>query len=765
MNRSVLIVLSLIVVVVLASGNFYVDRIGIIENAVTDSTKTVRADAFVSKETEFEEFARILFDFGKQVTFHDLRQLQNFHKVLSDSGLTVASIATHPDFEYKDNTLTSRKLIPDDSSSFSVKEWKERVKSNEGVYGKLVFTDFSHALLLIKMEQGFNEVTAGRKLVEILENRDVPEWGWYLKQDIASENPHVIPGGYILARVTMYGAINATNLWTVSLGLVFAILFLSWFFRAVKPALVASLIIAGTLACTRGSIGYLDLLGYDTAESVYTTLVFASVIIANISFITHTYQGVRYLKENSKESRWWDLMLLIGIVVLLTFLIGFLNFLSLMTFPVTVIADLGVHTAVGIFFALISSLVLFPAIAGGMITKRKQQTAQPLEELSVCLRQICQKIPATLSLGVIVVTVSIAGWGIWNGQLPIGSQPLQFIRGTSVYSASEKMNANGQPGFITLGFAFKPNSGTLRDPANIASFHEFLQEVRSVEGVRRAYSLMDDVTHISREVFSKPIPETQGEVDFVFRNGIESTDSYWKLQEQLESISMWRFTVTTSREGRRQGQVRDRVVNLAESQSYSVYPFGRNSLYPDIDQAIIEGKPRNAMMGHGIVILVVTFWLLWRLRNGRALIHLTRLSFLGAVVASLPFVFASAVLVITMIELSIPLDIATAVITALSINASVDFTLYYVHVYLMGVEEGVDEPLAHAFEVEGAAITADMIANSLCFAVLIASPFQPVQQLGIIMVLMLITAWVGALILMPPVLSALFSKSKDPQSV
>lgn len=738
-------------------GNVLTETTGILpENAVTESTKTTRADAYVRAHANFEEYAYLLYDFGAAVDAEDLRGLAQLHHTLRDSGLVVSSLVSHPDFQFQNGVLAKRRFIPSNYTAFSAPQWKQRVQENKGVYGKLIFTDFSYAVLAVKMEQGFDEIAAGRNLVEILEGKEIPKWKWYFKQDITPANPRVVPAGSILARITMYGTINYANLIGVAIGLLFAFIFLLYFFRSSRAAGIAVLFILAALVCTRAAIGYLDLLGVDTAESVYTILAYASIIIAGVSFHTHAFAGMRHLEEEGMAGGWRKLTRFIGPVIALTAIISILNFLSLLTFDVTVIRDMGIHAAIGIGIAWILAMYVFPIFAHTMVTPSREGGWKPLEYISSLLHNLSQRISAGIALASVAVIAAFAAFGIWRGWLPVGSQPLEYIRGTAVYSAVEEMNKKGRPGFLTLDFAFQPAAGNLRDPEAVKSFFTFLQQVRAVEGVRRVHSIFDDVTHISREVYQKPVPETSDEVAFVFQNGIQSSVAYWDFQEQLESDRMWRFTVTTTKEGKALGKVRNRVDQLPQNAAYDVYPFGRNAVYPDVDQAIIRGKPKNAAAGHGVVIFFITIWLWWRIRGKHTYAPLR--SFCGAWLASLPFVFSFGCLVLAMIALSIPLDVATAVITALAINASVDFSLYFVHAYLLGTERGeVSSPLSYAFEVEGAAITADMVANSLCFITLIVSPFKPVQELGIIMILMLIAAWIGTLLIMPPTLSLFFS--------
>jgi len=752
-----------------AIGNLNTPIEGVIpEDAVTDSTETVQSDAYVKRESNFEEYVYVLYEFGDSLKTQDLRELRNFHNTLVDSGQTVASIVTYPDFQFSNNTLEDRDFLPDSPNNFDSQSWKKRVRKNSSVYGKFVAEDFTYAVLTIKMDQGFDEIDEGRELVEVLEREEVSEWEWYLKDDINPVRESVIPAGYILARITMYGAINKSNLTGAGIGIFLAFWFFWFFFRRVRPAVFAVVNTGLALVITRGVIGHMALMGINTAESVYTILAWASIIIASVSFHTHVFAAMRHVQTQNagsilrEISRGWIYRIwkLIGVVLLLTAVISALNFFSLWTFPVKVIQDLGLHAAFGIMIALAFALFVFPYCIA-IPKESEREYGGVLQQTSSALRVGARRLSAGTSLATVAVICAFAGLGIYQGMLPIGSEPLRYIRNTSIYDAVERMNQEKHAGFVTLDLAFRPGNGNLRDPSSIKKFHKLLTEAKGVSSVRRVHSIMDDVRHISQAVYDKPIPTTESETEFVFQNGIQSDDSYWKFQEQLEADDMWRFTVTTDREGYQLGRVRDSIRILAAENGYDIYPFGRNAVYPDVDQAIIQGKPRNALYGHSIVVLTVFLWILWRLwrrKQYSAWKSVTR-SLRGGLLASVPFVFSTGVLILIMIGLSIPLDVATAAITALAINASVDFALYFVHVYMLQREAGNDHQQAteQAFELEGPAITADMVANSLCFVALLFSPFQPIWQLGLIMIAMLIAAWIGSLLLLPPTLNLIYT--------
>jgi len=118
---------------------------------------------------------------------------------------------------------------------------------------------------------------------------------------------------------------------------------------------------------------------------------------------------------------------------------------------------------------------------------------------------------------------------------------------------------------------------------------------------------------------------------------------------------------------------------------------------------------------------------------------------------SIPFLFASAVIVIVMIGCRVPLDTATASVAALAINASVDFAIYFADAYQHGLAARGSHlgAIQYATEHKGRIVLEDTLLNGMCFLPLLASRFEPIRDVGWIMVLMLVACAFGTVVIMP----------------
>lgn len=121
---------------------------------------------------------------------------------------------------------------------------------------------------------------------------------------------------------------------------------------------------------------------------------------------------------------------------------------------------------------------------------------------------------------------------------------------------------------------------------------------------------------------------------------------------------------------------------------------------------------------------------------------------------NMPFLFASAAIVLVMVVLRVPLDQATACITALAINAAIDFGLYLTADYQSAILAGSDlrGALQASLLERGKIVVVDIVLNGLCFLPLVTSSFVPVARLGWVMIVMLIACGFGALVILPALL-------------
>jgi len=135
----------------------------------------------------------------------------------------------------------------------------------------------------------------------------------------------------------------------------------------------------------------------------------------------------------------------------------------------------------------------------------------------------------------------------------------------------------------------------------------------------------------------------------------------------------------------------------------------------------------------------------------------------GAVIFLIPFVFSIGVMGCFMTVAGIPLSMSTAPIFDLAVNAAADFSVYLAAKLFFELRLGKDPytALESALHLEGAVVFMDFILNVIAFTPLLVSRFEPVRELGWMMVLMLMCCGVGVLVLVPSLLKVFVKNSNN----
>jgi predicted RND superfamily exporter protein len=531
--------------------------------------------------------------------------------------------------------------------------------------------------------------------------------------------------------------------------------------------------VVGGFVWKRGAMGL-----FGVPERVFSLLAYASVIVQGTSFALHKFTAIEEHGANDRTQGWLLARSVDGVITT-TAMISAFGFLTLWTFGLKPIRELGVAAALGVVWLLWRALVFLPAFdhltTPDSMKKQKRSFPVPtflrrgvalslslthrmtmvpflLEQISTKNRNVAlwltQHARPWWMLGSVCALLLFVGALFFNGNIHSRTKALEFIRGTVVEQEARALNQPGNVGFEFLDLLVEPaQGGGIMNPRFVSRAWELQTAIKGIPGSRETSSILGTVRQISLESFKKPLPETIEEIAaafFLIENRLAPA-----VQRQLYFPGGVRISVSYGTDDSvKLGQFRDAILDLARRSfpDLKVSAFNKVPLYPQVDKYVREGKVYNVLTSQ-IGVACLCGLILWR---GNRQLRRVRLSPLwGGVVMSLPLCFATAVLGVTMWLFHIPLDMATAPIGALAINAATDFSLYFVLFYQKTLEtSSANEALHKTLDAEGKVIFADCLLNTCCFLPLLTSHFLPVRQLGWMMGLMLMACAAGTLLLM-----------------
>ena len=108
----------------------------------------------------------------------------------------------------------------------------------------------------------------------------------------------------------------------------------------------------------------------------------------------------------------------------------------------------------------------------------------------------------------------------------------------------------------------------------------------------------------------------------------------------------------------------------------------------------------------------------------------------------------------SMTILGIPYNVVTALITALSIGIGVDYTIHVIHRFTEELEHGKSliDATTTTLSTTGSALIGSAFTTALAFAVLLLSPQLPFQQFGLVTGITILFALVASIVVVPPML-------------
>ena len=727
------------------------------------------------------------------------------------SNYGVRSLSTEPNYRDTGTELLTGTFAGEevDARDWNEKTWKEQVSADASVYNVLIGPTFNYGKIIIYLPDGFFEKQVASLLAGFFEKRVVPEWEWDVKKkDIepVDEYVGVTLAGWPIGRPIMdaRGHVDVGNLSTIGLLAVAFLFYLS--FSSAKQAIMSSTMILLSFVCTRGSIGWLqimfklgwlrplddltfyffDVRFFDVMikERIYILLVFEALIVAGISFAGHKFNAYNKARKDHADldrGAVWLLANKVNARIFSLVLVAVLNFLTLYQIGTRGILEVGILSTIGILYQTCFVFFLLPAwhilwggeegdVFSGRFAFISRSWDNGLTAVAKSLASYHGRPKLSFALAcffmasVMAPAAYIVGSDYYLGTdyITVCTKPLDYLRGTIVYKAAQILNEQGGSGFGVEKFLVrsKTENGT-KDVEFLRQLAEFQKEVVGISDVRMVGSVLDKAVVLARANYKKSFPTNNQEVH----------DIFWQIESDMNPVLRQQtfngrdFIVTVfapfddSNETR---EISHGVVELAKKfDLLEIYPYGKMHAYGETDKYIREGKPKNVVSSFWIIMLVtaLSIWY-WNYRNGKAGCKLSGLY--GGLMMAVPFIFSGSVMSIVMAKFRIALDQAVSCVSSFSVNAASDFGFYPICDFRDALSRfNPENAIRSAIRFGGTIVIVDVILNSVCNIPLITSGFEPVKMLGLVTILMLITCGFGALVIMPAFLRYGVRRAKD----
>jgi predicted RND superfamily exporter protein len=604
---------------------------------------------------------------------------------------------------------------------------KEKVESNEMVFGRNVSLDGKATLLIAKLAPDADTDTLYEDLEAFAKTYEGPETVYVAGRPI-------VEGA--LARL---GPADMAKM--APIVLVVMVLLLLLLLRNVRDMLINMVIVVfGTIAAF-GLMAILEVPVY-----AVDTMIPVMLIAIGVAYGIHMHNAIVHRSGQEPDISRTDLarQVLEEMVrpVFLAALTTAIGFVSLLTSAVLPVRYFGLFSAFGVMVEMVLALILFPAsilLFGPPQEKRKSRDAGRTgteNRGNRWGRLIVGHPRMTVLVSAIVVGVGIYGTSnVWLDTSFLAN----FEEDSEIVKTDSFVNAHfgGTSSLNVILSAQKDNA--FKNPEVLQTIDAMEQHLSADPVVGSAFSLTDFIKRMDAVLNDRTIgivpseqdlvaqylllfefsgdPETLAQVvDYDYRTANITfqlkSDSSEKMEGVIEQIEGYRTAFS------------DQGISLRYAGSgYKAYVFA---------QLLLQGQILSLLLSFVIVALLLAF----QFRN----------LWVG-LAATIPIAITAIVNFGTMGLLGIPLSSATALISSIAVGIGVDYSIHFIEHYRTERSEktGIQEALFDTIRTTGRAIVFNAVAVMGGFAVLLFSVFPPNRQVGGLIVLNMVTSAIGTL--------------------
>lgn len=617
---------------------------------------------------------------------------------------------------------------------------KDILSSTSRIIGNIISDDFRMMSFICQLtvSYDYDEHELVNTIEELVKQFEGPEKIYF--------------AGMPITRANVTNQMRRDMSFFLPVGLVLMVIFLAFSFRSWLGVLLPLMVVVISTIWTLGLMGYLGL------DLPFTGILIPVMLIAitnnyGIHIISHYYD---YSKDDLKASRVQIIKKTLRSVSFPIFLAGLttvLGFLGLLSHILPKARELGIFVSFGIFVAFILSLLLIPAILN--IAKRPAFLSDPnsFRRIDKGLNLwgkffIKYSRPAIISTLIVLI---IAGFGI--KLVSVDSNPNNYYKKDAKIRIHNEAISRGFGGTAQLSVLIEGNAF---DPQVLQNIELLTEHFKKYPLVSQTASIVDVVKTIH----------------MAFNKG-DST--YYAIPNDEELIAQYIFLYSLTDEQSGISVLIDDVDYPENSQLIVRIKDINTSQISTIVEETIEFIQTN-FAGFGEMKISGTAAMLGTLAtlivNGQMISLIISLivmftimaivfrSIVGGIISVLPLISAIIMVFGFMGYTGIDLDIATAMLSSIMIGVGIDYTVHFLWHVKEHIKEGQDLNTAifTTLRLSGKGIVFNALSVIIGFSVLLFSVFVPVNFFGLLILLSIGMCLVGALALLPAIISLLKPK-------
>jgi hydrophobe/amphiphile efflux-3 (HAE3) family protein len=415
-----------------------------------------------------------------------------------------------------------------------------------------------------------------------------------------------------------------------------------------------------------------------------------------------------------------------------------LGFIAMWISPVPMVRDFGMVCVMGVIFCYISALIIVPTF--GMLVKYQpkatgdESTGSSMEAYDRFLGGVARKIakhpvPIILILGL----VALVGVQL-DASIPINTDEETFVPDDMPAVVDLKKMRRTMGSTETLPLYIRGDGVTNLDTLMwIKEFGDY--EVANNDKITSATSIVTYLTQYN----AGQMPATQQEVDEVLARIPEDTKKPYLSGDTETVIEFGLVEMENEAALSLVDQMKSDVTWNYPPPGITVEPTGMLEMFTSLMNDISDSKTKMTVLGFGMIFL----FLLLVYRK------------LTAVSPVIPIIFIVGWNGAIMYFLGLDYTPLTAVLGSMTIGVASEYTILIMERFQEERRRGKEryEAIQHAVQKIGTAITVSGMTTVFGFSALLLSAFNIVSNFGIVTVITVGFSLMGAILVMPAILS------------
>lgn len=513
-----------------------------------------------------------------------------------------------------------------------------------------------------------------------------------------------------------------------------------------RNVLLTALALANISLCTGATMGLFPILGItlNNVTTIVPPLVMALTLTDTVHIFSHLDKSLldRPFREGLR-----NVLTKVAVPCFLTSLTTAVGFISLVVSEIPPIKEFGYVASAGMVFEFLFSFMLLPPLLllfspekVCINTGSETRYGAFLTRLSSFVRAHPRSICTVVTL-----TMVLALWG--SSQIKVETNLLDYFKQSSELRQELTYVESRLSGVGTVDISLRAErTDAFREPANLEVIERLQRHAETLPGVDKSMSFVDFLKDMNMSFNGEKLEHYRipDSVDMVSQYLLlyDSDDIKEFITPQFDHARI--LLRISKHSSAAQAEIISGLrsfIDATPHEGLQVRVTGRAVKDVNTIDALVRGQIESLALAAAVITLIMFL----AMRSVR----------IGAL-SLIPNIFPIALNFGVMGFLGIPLNTSTALISVVALGIAVDDTIHFLTEYNLRRAQGLPLPEAlHRVMLDkGRGICASSIILVIGFSVLVLSRFVPTISFGGLSAVIMITAWIGDMVVLPAVMLA-----------